>query len=50
MTQGVVALGGDQDRGEEHVVHLSVEQVQSVVRSGHQGGLVTARVVVLGAL
>ena len=50
MTQGVVVLGGDQDGGEEHVLHLSVEQVQSVVRCGHQGGLVVARVIVVGAL
>lgn len=50
MCNSLVLYGCDQQRCEEDVRHLPVEEVHSVVRLGHHGGMVSACGVVLHAL
>lgn len=50
MSNCLVLNGGDQERREQDVRHLPVEEVHPVVRLGHHGGVVPARGVVLHAL
>lgn len=50
MGHSFVLDGCNQQRGEQDVCHLSVEEVHSVVGLGHHGGVVSACGVVLHTL
>lgn len=50
MSNSFVLDGGNQQRCEQDVGHLPVEQVHPVVGLRHHGGVVSARGVVLHAL
>jgi len=50
MSHCLVLDAGDQYRSEQNASHLSVEEVYSVVRLRHQGGLISAGHIVLHAL
>ena len=50
MGHSLVFYGSDQQRGEQDVCHLPVEEVHSVVGLWHHGGMVSACGVVLHAL
>lgn len=50
MCYGLVLYGCDQQRCEEDVCHLPVEEVHSVVRLGHHSWMISACGIVLHAL
>lgn len=50
VSEGLVVDGGDEQRGEQRVSHLPVEQIHSVTRLGHQSGLISAAHIILHAL
>lgn len=50
VSEGFVVDGGDEQRGEQRVSHLPVEQVHSVTWLRHQSGLISAAHIMLHAL